>query len=245
MKKFSSEQVVETIRLSGLFDADFYTSSYPDHVVEDRDALIHYLRIGTAKGYDPNPYFNTLWYLANYPDVASLGVNPLWHYISYGSAEYRRPCELFDARRYLEIAGPPAWTGGLPLGDFLTCLKSVADDSPAHIYLGELLTKDLDLKFYGQYYHDVKGMKDVALMRHYLTVGRVEGRYLNAERTIAALESLNGTLPVGFDEMAYLAHHDSVARQYPYPGGGIIHYLQFGRAEGLKTYTTRSMAHTD
>ena len=239
---FSAEQVIETIKLSRLFDADYYSLSYPDHVGELGDSLEHYVRIGAGRDYNPNPYFNTRWYRTTYPDVARLGVNPLWHYIRYGSAEYRRPSELFDARRYLDIAGPLGWDGALPLEAFLSSVKSSAEDSPARTYLEALLTTDLDVHFYSHYYNDVAGMSATALLQHYLTIGRVDGRYSNARRAIEALEFLNGSLPTDFDEAAYLAHYDNVATQYPYPGGGIIHYLQFGRAEGLQAFYTEAVS---
>jgi hypothetical protein len=50
------------IRNSGLFDRDYYLARYPDVAESGLDPVDHYLRIGAAKGYDPNPLFDTGYY---------------------------------------------------------------------------------------------------------------------------------------------------------------------------------------
>jgi len=50
------------IRNSGLFDTDFYLARYPDVAESGLDPVDHYLQIGAAKGYDPNPLFDTGYY---------------------------------------------------------------------------------------------------------------------------------------------------------------------------------------
>lgn len=50
------------IRESGLFDADWYRATYPDSREGGLDPVDHYLRIGAAKGYNPNPLFDTGYY---------------------------------------------------------------------------------------------------------------------------------------------------------------------------------------
>ena len=52
----------DLIRNSGLFDADFYRTRYPDAADSGLDPIDHYLRIGAAKGYDPSPLFDTGYY---------------------------------------------------------------------------------------------------------------------------------------------------------------------------------------
>lgn len=51
---------VDLIRGSGMFDADWYRASYPD--VGGHDPIDHYVRIGAALGYKPNPLFDTGYY---------------------------------------------------------------------------------------------------------------------------------------------------------------------------------------
>ena len=50
------------IRASGLFDVDWYLARYPDVAVSGLDPIDHYLQIGAALGYDPNPLFDTKYY---------------------------------------------------------------------------------------------------------------------------------------------------------------------------------------
>ena len=50
------------IRASGLFDGDWYRATYPDAAASGLDPVTHYLRIGAAKGYNPNPLFDTGYY---------------------------------------------------------------------------------------------------------------------------------------------------------------------------------------
>jgi len=50
------------IRASGLFDVDWYLATYPDVAASGLDPIDHYLRIGAACGYNPNPLFDTNYY---------------------------------------------------------------------------------------------------------------------------------------------------------------------------------------
>jgi hypothetical protein len=50
------------IRASGLFDVDWYLATYPDVAASGLDPVDHYLRIGAALGYNPNPLFDTNYY---------------------------------------------------------------------------------------------------------------------------------------------------------------------------------------
>ena len=52
----------ELVRASGLFDGDWYRATYPDAAASGLDPVTHYLRIGAAKGYNPNPLFDTGYY---------------------------------------------------------------------------------------------------------------------------------------------------------------------------------------
>ena len=81
------------------FDFDFYTDKYG--VIEsfgDLDPVDHYIKVGTAKGYDPCRFFSTKFYAGLYPDVAAAGMNPFVHYILFGFGEGRsaRPPETVN-----------------------------------------------------------------------------------------------------------------------------------------------------
>lgn len=74
---------------SGLFDDDWYLSTYPDVSASKINAVEHYLEYGAAEGRQPNTNFDGNWYAKRYPDVAAAEINPLLHYILYGKAEGR------------------------------------------------------------------------------------------------------------------------------------------------------------
>ena len=104
---------------SGLFDAHWYLSQYPDVQRAGLDPIEHYLRHGAAEGRDPNPYFDTDWYLSQNPDVAAAGVNPLLHYLRRGGIEQRDPGPVFHTKEYLRMHPEVAKDGLNPLAHFL------------------------------------------------------------------------------------------------------------------------------
>ncbi|MED9260324.1 class I SAM-dependent methyltransferase [Escherichia coli] len=80
---------IKIISESGYFDEEWYRRQYPELGATD-SAIEHYLNIGTEKGYNPSPKFDTCWYLSMYPDVATAGINPLLHFIIHGENEGRQ-----------------------------------------------------------------------------------------------------------------------------------------------------------
>lgn len=77
------------ISRSGLFDKEFYLSSYPDVRRADLDPLWHFIKYGWKEGRNPSIKFNTNFYLNSNPDVQKAGINPLIHFINYGKYENR------------------------------------------------------------------------------------------------------------------------------------------------------------
>jgi hypothetical protein len=55
-------EAVAMIRDSGLFDQDWYLTTYPDVAGSGLDPIEHYLTVGAPKGYNPNPLFDTGFY---------------------------------------------------------------------------------------------------------------------------------------------------------------------------------------
>ena len=108
-------RTVWRLRKSQVFDEEWYLTRYPEVRAKRRDPVVHYVRKGAARGYDPHPAFNTAWYLRRYPDVAQSGINPLLHYVLHGMGERRaaRQPEGQDTRRRsatscrIECAKPP------------------------------------------------------------------------------------------------------------------------------------------
>lgn len=89
---------------SGLFDTEYYTTTYPDLSGLGTGALAHYIEHGWKEGRRPNPYFDPGWYLSENPDVEG---DPLLHYITIGEAENRRPVPWFDPLWYRDTYPVP------------------------------------------------------------------------------------------------------------------------------------------
>lgn len=79
----------ELVKASAQFDADWYSTKYPDVAKSGLDPVDHFLRIGAKLGRDPGPHFSSRRYLNESPDVARAGINPLYHYLKWGRAEGR------------------------------------------------------------------------------------------------------------------------------------------------------------
>ncbi len=105
--KFTEENTKKAISQSGLFDANWYESTYPDVKSIRVDSITHYIRFGAHEMRNPSPDFDTAWYVSQNADVAENQINPLLHYIKYGHSEGRSPSPpktqftLDDAQRKL------------------------------------------------------------------------------------------------------------------------------------------------
>src|ERR1700754_3747448 len=85
---------------SGLFDAEFYLTNYPDIAAAGVDPFEHFFDYGYREGRCPNPYFDPLWYLEANADVRESKTQPLLHYAFIGDKEGRRPSPRFDPDWY-------------------------------------------------------------------------------------------------------------------------------------------------
>ncbi|MCB5197373.1 glycosyltransferase [Deefgea salmonis] len=90
----SDESEYDVLQKSGLFDVNYYLSTYTDVAQENVNALSHYLSDGWQEGRNPSADFDTKYYLLTNHDVAESGSNPLLHYIKYGRDEGRMPSEI-------------------------------------------------------------------------------------------------------------------------------------------------------
>ena len=73
-----------TVRLSPLFDRDWYLRETPELAASGESPSLHYLACGAAAGKDPGPGFCGAEYLALHPDARASGLNPLVHYERIG-----------------------------------------------------------------------------------------------------------------------------------------------------------------
>ena len=79
------------VRSSGLFDPQYYLSTYADVARAGMDPLVHFCKYGWREGRRPGDKFDTKGYLRAYPDVASAEMNPLVHFLRFGKNEGRSP----------------------------------------------------------------------------------------------------------------------------------------------------------
>lgn len=117
--------VIDGLRLSphrtenafkALFDEVYYLATYPDAVEaiaegRYRDALDHYVRLGSRLFFDPNEFFVSSFYhdrAAHHdPHLIDCRVGQregtlLWHYLETGLPNGIEPIEFFDSRWYLD-----------------------------------------------------------------------------------------------------------------------------------------------
>lgn len=91
---------------SGMFDADFYLTRYPDIAAASVDPLEHYVRHGASEGRMPALWFDSGFYLADNPDLGIAHINPFLHFLRVGYKEGRRPnpeCQKRKKRLILAI----------------------------------------------------------------------------------------------------------------------------------------------
>ena len=76
----------ELLLNSGLFDAEFYLSAYPQIAKLNIDPLMHYIERGGRERRDPSASFNTGHYLRQCEEIGEAPPNPLYHYLTVGVA---------------------------------------------------------------------------------------------------------------------------------------------------------------
>ena len=112
------EKLANTIKETGLFQADWYKNYYLDLYSVDLDPLDHFIRFGIHEGRNPNPYFNTIWYRNRYPsDIQN--ENPVIYYATKGYKQGHNPCPHFNGRLYLQNNPDVANANQEPLSHFL------------------------------------------------------------------------------------------------------------------------------
>lgn len=93
------EDVVAIVE-SGLFDPDWYLSTYADVLDSGLDPFEHFATQGWREGRSPGPAFDLAWYLTRHADVLPEGTNPLGFYLREGWRYGHWPTPNFDPDRY-------------------------------------------------------------------------------------------------------------------------------------------------
>lgn len=118
--KYCYEQRV--VRMSGLFDEDWYLRNNPDVESVGADPLTHFCIDGWREGRKPNFYFDPKWYRRHYPRLSAKGRNPLFDYVTVGEEQNACPSAFFNTAWYRLEHGLPE--NESPLRHYLLGRKS-------------------------------------------------------------------------------------------------------------------------
>lgn len=80
----------QTIEASGIFDAQWYLSTYPDVAEQNLDPLTHFLNHGSRELRSPSAEFNARNYYAVHSDLRDHKIEPVFHFVLHGKREGRR-----------------------------------------------------------------------------------------------------------------------------------------------------------
>ncbi|NVJ97155.1 MAG: glycosyltransferase [Alphaproteobacteria bacterium] len=214
---------IRALEETGLFLADWYLAEYPDARESDYSPIEHFVRIGEAKGYNPNPYFNQKWYLSRSPAARRFPGPAAVHYARHAWRKGRSPSPLFSVPLYLEFYPQVKESGVEPLrhylrnGEFLGYItfelrferakfRHLAEDMVAIQESGLF-----QAKWYSQSHTDL-WHKDLNPLAHFVSKGANEGRRPNPF----------------FDLMWYReTYAEEVGDQNP-----LIHYIRSGWQKG-------------
>jgi ADP-heptose:LPS heptosyltransferase/GT2 family glycosyltransferase len=72
---------------SGIFDAEYYLSTYPEIAALNVDPLLHYVEHGAQEGRGPRPDFDVAYYLEQCESIGERPPNPLLHFITVGARQ--------------------------------------------------------------------------------------------------------------------------------------------------------------
>lgn len=135
----SDKKLIELIQSSDLFDAGWYSRTYPDVSLTNLSPLDHFSMIGLLLNRDPGPKFNAKAYFAHYSDVKDAGIEAFRHYLISGRAEGRNAfpvqrAALREGVSNLPLTLPPAAVDIIvpvfnALSDVKKCLRSIESNN--------------------------------------------------------------------------------------------------------------------
>lgn len=103
----NEESQYQKIKLSGIFDENFYKTHYDDLKEQQKDYnfLLHYIRYGESEGRKPNKKFDPLWYNQKYLNQKGSHVSPLIHFIENSETHFMNSSEE-EKQNKLKIIEP-------------------------------------------------------------------------------------------------------------------------------------------
>jgi hypothetical protein len=88
-ERSNEKELQQFIKMSPLFDSQWYVTEYPDVLTSGLAPEVHYLRFGTLLRRNPSKLFDGVHYRREHVDVQKSGYNPLVHYEVNGRREGR------------------------------------------------------------------------------------------------------------------------------------------------------------
>ena len=135
MTQQADRSTADDIRASGLFDAEWYLTQYPDVEILGMDPVEHYLLYGAALGRNPSPGFDTTRYLESHPELLDGEVNPLVHHLSRRNV--RAPAGEIRVVRDSDPALRQPVAVVIPVfnapAETAQCIQSVLTHTPRHV----------------------------------------------------------------------------------------------------------------
>ena len=186
--RLEDEEVLETLRSTDLFDADWYVEQHPSAA---DDPARYYLEVGVAAGHDPHPLLYADWYLLRYPE-ARAWPSPVHHHLAEGERLGLDPHPLFRSRWYAD-----------------RYIDGRSEFPPILHYVREGVDEDLDTHplFAGGWFRRryLAGRPETLPLRHFVVNGPSQSLDPNPHITMAELLRRLGT-PNGRDPLtAFLA----------------------------------------
>jgi lipopolysaccharide biosynthesis protein len=91
------ENFLKKLEKNDLFNAQWYINKYSLTILKSnkKEALLHYIYIGTEKNLNPSKKFNTKYYRYSNPDIASSKEHPFIHYVNQGINENRAALPMY------------------------------------------------------------------------------------------------------------------------------------------------------
>ncbi|WP_252107370.1 MULTISPECIES: hypothetical protein [unclassified Halomonas] len=96
----TSNEAVQLIEASSLFDASWYLEHYPDVEASKMNPAHHFYKYGWKMMRDPSNQFSTAGYLKAHKDVRKKSVNPLLHYLQLGKNEGRSIVASYQPEKF-------------------------------------------------------------------------------------------------------------------------------------------------
>ncbi len=211
----------QVLRKAQLVDAAWYCAQHPEARLNPKQAVMHYLKVGAALGWEPNRLFDTRWYLAQNEDVRQSGRNPAVHYATIGWRQGRNPHPAFDVKWYLENYPDVVAADVEPTVHYLKYgwrehrSPHPLADASSDVRVLESIRPWFDADYYASQNPEVAtaGMDP---LEHYHFCGESEGRCPRAD----------------FDPVFYVAANADVRHSELWSGHPFYHFILCGRSEG-------------